>query len=119
MSITNHTHNAMNAANAVGQAGLMNAASSIGLAGAALNSGILSANTFPSAMVERSKSYRVNDSQTVFHANIEVLKVANGYLINIGRTEGYKIETHIATTVEEVNAIIMAQMVAFRLEDGK
>lgn len=109
---------AMNAANNIGQAGLMNAASSMGMLGGA-SPGILSANTFPSGMVERSKVARYNDNQTVFHANIEVLKVANGYLVNIGRSEGYKIETHIATTVEEVNAIIMAQMVAFRLEDGK
>ena len=109
------TNPARNAANIAGQASLANAAN-IGQVG--LHNSILSANTFPSAMVER-KIARYNDSQTVFHANIEVVKVANGYLVNIGRSEGYKLETHIATTVEEVNAIIMAQMVAFRLEDGE
>lgn len=101
-------HPAMNAAN-IGQGGLFGGASP----------SILSANTIPSGMVERSKVARYNDNQQVFHANIEVLKVANGYLVNIGRAEGYRLETHIATTVDEVNAIIMAQMVAFRLEDGK
>lgn len=106
MSAVNQVHSAMNTANLVGQAGLMNAAAT--------------ANIFPSGILSQSKlaerAYRPSPSKVVFSAKIEVTKVANGYLVNIGRTEGYEYEAHIAHTVEDVNAIITAQMVAFRLE---
>lgn len=58
-----------------------------------------------------------DSSKTLFKAAIEVVKVANGYLVHIGRREGYSYDTHIAATVAEVNEIIAAQIVAFRLED--
>jgi hypothetical protein len=93
------------------QANLMNAASAMGIA----NAGILgSAQTFQPKRAERD---RAPSNRTVFSGKIEVIKVANGYMVNIGRTEGYEFETFIATSVEEVNRIIMAQMVAFRLEE--
>lgn len=56
-------------------------------------------------------------NKKLFHGNIEVLQVANGYIVNIGRKEGYEYETHIAATITEVNEIISAQIVAFKLED--
>lgn len=56
-------------------------------------------------------------NKKLFHGTIEVLQVANGYIVNIGRKEGYEYETHIATSIVEVNEIIAAQIVAFRLED--
>lgn len=56
-------------------------------------------------------------SKKVFHGNIEVLQVANGYVVSIGTREGYEYETHIASSIAEVNEIIAAQIVAFKLED--
>lgn len=60
---------------------------------------------------------RAGRSERLFDGRVEVLKVANGYLVNIGRREGYEYETHIASSIAEVNEIIAAQIVAFRLED--
>lgn len=56
-------------------------------------------------------------TKKLFDGRIEVLQVANGYIVNIGRKEGYEYETHIASTITEVNEIINAQIVAFKLED--
>lgn len=56
-------------------------------------------------------------NKKLFHGMVEVLQVANGYIVNIGRKEGYEYETHIAATITEVNEIIAAQIVAFKLED--
>lgn len=60
---------------------------------------------------------RKTGAKKVFHGNIEVLQVANGFVVNIGTREGYEYETHIASTIGEVNEIIAAQIVAFKLED--
>lgn len=79
---------------------------------------ILNANTITStqnmAMVDRKIR---TGHKKLFSAHIEVTQVANGYLVSIGKSEGYDHEVHIATTIAEVNDIIAAQMVAFRLED--
>lgn len=63
------------------------------------------------------KPERVSRNEKLFSGNVEVLRVSNGYIVNIGRREGYEYETHIAETVQEVNDIIAAQIVVFRLED--
>jgi hypothetical protein len=42
--------------------------------------------------------------------------VANGYIVNIGRKEGYEYETYIAETITDVNERIAAAIVAFQLE---
>lgn len=57
------------------------------------------------------------NNKKLFHGMVEVQQVANGYIVNIGRREGYEYETHIATSIVEVNKIIAAQIVAFKLED--
>lgn len=57
-------------------------------------------------------------NKKVFHGVVEVTQVANGYIVNIGRKEGYEYETHIASNITEVNEIIAAQIVAFKLEDN-
>ena len=67
-------------------------------------------------ILAQQRSYTATNKK-LFHGNIEVLQVANGYIVNIGRKEGYEFETHIATTITEVNEIINAQIVAFKLED--
>jgi hypothetical protein len=63
------------------------------------------------------KPERVSRTEKLFDGRVEVLKVSNGYIVNIGRREGYEYDTHIAETIQEVNDIIAAQIVAFRLED--
>lgn len=55
-------------------------------------------------------------SKKIFHGTVEVLQVANGYVINIGRKEGYEYETYIAETITDVNERIAAAIVAFQLE---
>lgn len=105
---THPAQNAMQAANAIGQASILNAATSMGLGGSIHPSMMKSYDT-------ARQSHSTN--KTVFNGKIEVIKCANGYLVNIGRTEGYEFETHIAKDVQEVNQIIVSQMVAFRLEE--
>lgn len=79
---------------------------------------ITTGNLQNSILAQMGEQRRVNvTNKKLFHGNIEVLQVANGYIVNIGRKEGYEYETHIATTITEVNEIIAAQIVAFRLED--
>lgn len=55
-------------------------------------------------------------SKKLFHGSVEVLQVANGYIVNIGRKEGYEYETYIAETITGVNERIAAAIVAFQLE---
>lgn len=66
----------------------------------------------------RQGQIKQTTSKRVFHGNIEVLHVANGYVVNIGTKEGYEYTTHIAQTIAEVNEIIAAAMVAFQLENS-
>ena len=58
----------------------------------------------------------VPKSKKLFHGTVEVLQVANGYIVNIGRKEGYEYETYIAETITDVNERIAAAIVAFQLE---
>jgi hypothetical protein len=60
---------------------------------------------------------RTAGAKKVFHGNVEVLQVTNGFVVNIGTREGYAYETHIASSITEVNEIIAAQIVAFKLEE--
>lgn len=60
---------------------------------------------------------RKSMNKKIFDGRIEVQQVANGFVVHIGRKEGYEYETHIAATITEVNEIIAAQIVAFKLED--
>lgn len=92
--------------------------SAMGLANSPLNA--TQASLLKSVDYNRAEQARAQVSRnvTVFNGRIEVIKVANGYIVNIGRTEGFEFESHIATTPEQVNGIITAQLVAFRLEDA-
>lgn len=67
-------------------------------------------------MREYPKSARTTN-KTIFSGRVEVQKVINGYIVNIATREGYEFDTHIATTVKEVNDIIATAIVAFQLED--
>lgn len=91
-----------------------------GMANMAIQPGQLTTANLTAAMqsgllAQQAQNKRIN-SKRIFHGNIEVLHVANGYVINIGTREGYEYTTHIAQTITEVNEIIAAAMVAFQLE---
>lgn len=94
-----------------GQSPLQNAASAINAA-SNITTGHLMANQGMLGQVQARRTM----SKKIFHGNIEVSQVANGYVVNIATREGYEYETHIAHTITEVNEIIAAAMVAFQLE---
>ena len=52
----------------------------------------------------------------VFKGTIEIMQVANGFVMNIATKEGYAYDTYIASTIQEVNERLTATMVAFKLE---
>lgn len=80
--------------------------------------GSAAAQTGQIAAYASEQARRMNPStKKIFHGNIEVSQVANGFVVNIGRKEGYEYETHIASSITEVNEIIAAQIVAFKLEE--
>jgi hypothetical protein len=55
-------------------------------------------------------------NKTLFSGRVEVQQVCNGYIVNIATREGYEFDTHVASTVKEVNDIISTAIVAFQLE---
>jgi hypothetical protein len=87
--------------------------------GSSLGQGVLTANTGaianPYANAIRQKEH-LPMSKKLFHGTVEVLQVANGYIVNIGRKEGYEYETYIAESITDVNERIAAAIVAFQLE---
>jgi len=54
-------------------------------------------------------------NKQIFSGRIEVMQVANGYVINIATREGYEMDTYVASTIAEVNERIAASMVSFQL----
>lgn len=63
------------------------------------------------------KKARVSMTKKIFEGRIEVHQATNGYIVHIGRREGYEYDAFIAHTIKDVNEIIATQIVAFRLED--
>lgn len=59
----------------------------------------------------------VYNGMIVFRGLIEVEKAANGFVVRIGQRQGDIAVTYVAKDVAEVNGIITAEMVKFRLED--
>lgn len=59
----------------------------------------------------------LSNAMIVFSGLIEVEKVANGFIVRIGRRQGDVATIYVAKDVAEVNGIITAEMVKFRLED--
>lgn len=53
----------------------------------------------------------------VFRGLIEVEKAANGFVVRMGTRQGDIATTYVAKDVAEVNGIITAEMVKFKLED--
>jgi len=71
------------------------------------------ARQYTSAIMQKEQASK---SKKLFHGTVEVIQVANGYIVNIGRKEGYEYETYIADTITDVNERIAAAIVAFQLE---
>jgi hypothetical protein len=59
----------------------------------------------------------VYNNMIVFRGNIEVERAANGFVVRIGTKQGDIATTYVAKDVSEVNNIITAEMVKFKLED--
>jgi hypothetical protein len=59
----------------------------------------------------------LSNDMIVFSGLIEVEKAANGFIVRIGRRQGEVATIYVAKDVAEVNGIITAEMVKFRLED--
>ena len=57
------------------------------------------------------------NNMIVFRGMVEVEKAANGFVVRIGQRQGDVATTYVAKDVAEVNGIITAEMVKFRLED--
>jgi hypothetical protein len=72
------------------------------------------AQQYTNAIVQKEQLAK---SKKLFHGTVEVLQVSNGYIVNIGRKEGYEYETYIADTITDVNERIAAAIVAFQLEN--
>ena len=95
-----------------------NSAQNSGLAanmGSSMTTAQLS-SAMQNSILRQEPPVRRSASRKIFSGNIEVQQVANGFVVNIGTREGYEYETHIASTITEVNEIIAAAMVAFQLE---
>ena len=57
------------------------------------------------------------NSMIVFKGLVEVERAANGFVVRIGTRQGDVATTYVAKDVSEVNGIITAEMVKFKLED--
>lgn len=69
----------------------------------------------PQISIDRYPSY--GNSMIVFRGMVEVEKAANGFVVRIGTRQGDVATTYVAKDVSEVNGIITAEMVKFKLED--
>jgi len=69
----------------------------------------------PQASIDRYASY--GNSMIVFKGLVEVERAANGFVVRIGTRQGDVATTYVAKDVSEVNGIITAEMVKFKLED--
>jgi hypothetical protein len=100
------------------QSPLQNAANGTASMGSAIGSLYNSPGTTATAAIAQQilKKESAPSSRKIFHGTVEVLQVANGYIVNIGRKEGYAYDTYIAETIPEVNERIAAAIVAFQLE---
>lgn len=74
-----------------------------------VTSGVVTA-AYPTERLPKTKNI------VVFKGTIEIMQVANGFVMNIATKEGYAYDTYIASTIQEVNERLTATMVAFKLE---
>ena len=57
------------------------------------------------------------NNMIVFKGLVEVERAANGFVVRVGTRQGDIATTYVAKDVSEVNGIITAEMVKFKLED--
>jgi hypothetical protein len=57
------------------------------------------------------------NNMIVFKGLVEVERAANGFVVRVGTRQGDVATTYVAKDVSEVNGIITAEMVKFKLED--
>ena len=76
-------------------------------------------NNNVTAKLDANYPYTVggHNNVIVFRGNIEVERAANGFVVRIGQRQGDVATTYVAKDVAEVNGIITAEMVKFKLED--
>lgn len=65
--------------------------------------------------IDRYPSY--GNNMIVFRGHIEVERASNGFVVRIGTRQGDVPSTYVAKDVSEVNGIITAEMVKFKLEE--
>lgn len=100
----------------LGMASISTAAAAQNAMGNQLGQGVLSQNAY-NTITNTMLGEKKTTNKKIFQGTLEVNQVANGYVVHIGKRDGYEYETHIAATITEVNEIIAAQIVAFKLED--
>jgi hypothetical protein len=61
-------------------------------------------------------STRKSKNSVVFKGTIEIMQVANGFVMNVATKEGYEYDTYVASTIQEVNERLAATIVSFKLE---
>lgn len=83
---------------------------------ASLNANMVSSGFGPQLRVEEMMEGRIARSSTVFRGHVEVIRADNGYIVQVGTKEGYEPRVFIAKDAEDVNNIITAEIVKFRLE---
>lgn len=83
---------------------------------ASLNSNMVSTGFGPQIRVEEMMEGRMVRPSTVFRGHVEVIRADNGYIVQVGTKDGYEPRTFIAKDAEDVNNIITAEIVKFRLE---
>ena len=57
------------------------------------------------------------NNMIVFQGLVDVERAANGFVVRVGTRQGDVATTYVAKDVSEVNGIITAEMVKFKLED--
>jgi hypothetical protein len=63
-----------------------------------------------------TKPFKKSKNFVVFKGTIEIMQVANGFVMNVATKEGYEYDTYVASTIQEVNERLAATIVSFKLE---
>ena len=80
--------------------------------------GWITTNSSLTAKLDANYPYTTGfNNMIVFKGLVEVERAANGFVVRIGTRQGDVATTYVAKDVSEVNGIITAEMVKFKLED--
>jgi hypothetical protein len=95
-----------------------------GAIGASISGAVLNSNSIANSQagwaihqgsIDRYPAF--GNNMIVFKGLVEVEKAANGFVVRIATRQGDIATTYVAKDVSEVNGIITAEMVKFKLED--